>query len=76
MQVVGAVGFQNRRLDIPDNTDPVLAEIIMKCWQTLVPLTCLVQISISIVLPDSVYCPDEFSHLCMLNSHLCFLCSI
>ncbi|TVU28493.1 hypothetical protein EJB05_20012 [Eragrostis curvula] len=34
MQVVGAVGFQNRRLDIPDNIDPVIAEIIMKCWQT------------------------------------------
>uniref|UniRef100_J3LH04 non-specific serine/threonine protein kinase n=1 Tax=Oryza brachyantha TaxID=4533 RepID=J3LH04_ORYBR len=34
MQVVGAVGFQNRRLDIPDNTDPVIAEIITKCWQT------------------------------------------
>jgi serine/threonine protein kinase len=34
MQVVGAVGFQNRRLDIPDNTDPAIAEIIAKCWQT------------------------------------------
>jgi hypothetical protein len=52
MQVVGAVGFQNRRLDIPDNTDPVLAEIIMKCWQTLVPLTCLVQISIILHRPS------------------------
>lgn len=39
MQVVGAVGFQNRRLDIPDNTDPAIAEIIAKCWQTLVCLT-------------------------------------
>uniref|UniRef100_A0A0D9VKY0 non-specific serine/threonine protein kinase n=1 Tax=Leersia perrieri TaxID=77586 RepID=A0A0D9VKY0_9ORYZ len=34
MQVVGAVGFQNRRLDIPDNTDPVIAGIITQCWQT------------------------------------------
>ncbi|XP_062222042.1 probable serine/threonine-protein kinase SIS8 isoform X2 [Phragmites australis] len=34
MQVVGAVGFQNRRLEIPDNVDPTIAEIIMKCWQT------------------------------------------
>ncbi|CAO2047524.1 unnamed protein product [Urochloa humidicola] len=34
MQVVGAVGFQNRRLDIPDNIDPAIAEIIGKCWQT------------------------------------------
>ncbi|KAL6635109.1 hypothetical protein ACP70R_027780 [Stipagrostis hirtigluma subsp. patula] len=37
MQVVGAVGFQNRRLDIPDNIDPTIADIIMKCWQTLGP---------------------------------------
>ncbi|KAG8379366.1 hypothetical protein BUALT_Bualt07G0081100 [Buddleja alternifolia] len=34
MQVVGAVGFQHRRLDIPDNMDPVVADIIRKCWQT------------------------------------------
>ncbi|KAL3639396.1 hypothetical protein CASFOL_017303 [Castilleja foliolosa] len=34
MQVVGAVGFQHRRLDIPGNMDPAVADIIMKCWQT------------------------------------------
>ncbi|KAI9101600.1 hypothetical protein K1719_023844 [Acacia pycnantha] len=34
MQVVGAVGFQHRRLDIPDNMDPAVADIIRKCWQT------------------------------------------
>ncbi|KAL3640732.1 hypothetical protein CASFOL_015700 [Castilleja foliolosa] len=34
MQVVGAVGFQHRRLDIPDDMDPAVADIIMKCWQT------------------------------------------
>ncbi|XP_073281836.1 probable serine/threonine-protein kinase SIS8 isoform X1 [Primulina huaijiensis] len=34
MQVVGAVGFQHRRLDIPDNMDPVIADIITKCWKT------------------------------------------
>ncbi|KAL4196745.1 hypothetical protein AMTRI_Chr04g247750 [Amborella trichopoda] len=34
MQVVGAVGFQHRRLDIPDDMDPVLGDIIRKCWQT------------------------------------------
>lgn len=34
MQVVGAVGFQHRRLDIPDNLDPAIADIIRKCWQT------------------------------------------
>ncbi|KAM0829710.1 hypothetical protein ACQ4PT_066712 [Festuca glaucescens] len=35
MQVVGAVGFQSRRLDIPDNVDPAVAEIITRCWQTV-----------------------------------------
>ncbi|KAI5382537.1 putative serine/threonine-protein kinase sis8, variant 2 [Lathyrus oleraceus] len=34
MQVVGAVGFQHRRLDIPDNVDPAVANIIRQCWQT------------------------------------------
>ncbi|XVE58846.1 hypothetical protein DITRI_Ditri04bG0202000 [Diplodiscus trichospermus] len=34
MQVVGAVGFQHRRLHIPDDMDPAIAEIIRKCWQT------------------------------------------
>ncbi|XP_021909098.1 probable serine/threonine-protein kinase SIS8 isoform X2 [Carica papaya] len=34
MQVVGAVGFQHRRLDIPDNMDPTIANIIRRCWQT------------------------------------------
>ncbi|XP_008240167.1 PREDICTED: serine/threonine-protein kinase EDR1 isoform X2 [Prunus mume] len=34
MQVVGAVGFQHRRLDIPDDIDPAIADLIRKCWQT------------------------------------------
>ncbi|KAM4121464.1 hypothetical protein ACB094_01G007800 [Castanea mollissima] len=34
MQVVGAVGFQNRRLEIPEEVDPVVAQIICDCWQT------------------------------------------
>ncbi|KAK4744239.1 hypothetical protein SAY87_010551 [Trapa incisa] len=34
MQVVGAVGFQNRRLDIPKELDPKVASIIWGCWQT------------------------------------------
>ncbi|KAJ4908511.1 Protein kinase superfamily protein [Raphanus sativus] len=34
MQVVGAVGFQNRRLEIPDDIDPTVAQIIRDCWQT------------------------------------------
>ncbi|KAK8936649.1 Serine/threonine-protein kinase EDR1 [Platanthera zijinensis] len=34
MQVVGAVGFQNRRLEIPSEVDPLVARIIWECWQT------------------------------------------
>ncbi|XVF31208.1 hypothetical protein REPUB_Repub16aG0125900 [Reevesia pubescens] len=34
MQVVGAVGFQNRRLEIPKELDPLVARIIWQCWQT------------------------------------------
>ncbi|KAL6628907.1 hypothetical protein ACP70R_028672 [Stipagrostis hirtigluma subsp. patula] len=33
MQVVGAVGFQNRRLDIPKEVDPQVAKIISSCWE-------------------------------------------
>ncbi|KAI3832442.1 hypothetical protein MKX03_020676, partial [Papaver bracteatum] len=33
MQVVGAVGFQNRRLEIPKEVDPAVAKIICDCWQ-------------------------------------------
>jgi sterile alpha motif and leucine zipper-containing kinase AZK len=32
MQVVGAVGFQHRHLDIPEDMDPVVARIITDCW--------------------------------------------
>ncbi|XP_057770494.1 probable serine/threonine-protein kinase SIS8 isoform X2 [Salvia miltiorrhiza] len=34
MQVVGAVGFQHRRLDIPDDMDPVIRGIVLRCWET------------------------------------------
>ncbi|CAI9784860.1 unnamed protein product [Fraxinus pennsylvanica] len=33
MQVVGAVGFQGRCLDIPLTLDPLVAEIISDCWK-------------------------------------------
>eukprot|EP00271_Cylindrocystis_brebissonii_P006252 TRINITY_DN18962_c0_g1_i1.p1 TRINITY_DN18962_c0_g1~~TRINITY_DN18962_c0_g1_i1.p1 ORF type:complete len:1023 (-),score=218.41 TRINITY_DN18962_c0_g1_i1:1253-4321(-) len=32
MQVVGAVGFQHKRLDIPDDLNPALGELITSCW--------------------------------------------
>ncbi|KAL8159578.1 hypothetical protein V2J09_001115 [Rumex salicifolius] len=34
MQVVGAVGFQKQRLEIPKEVDPLVARIILECWQT------------------------------------------
>ncbi|XWS17642.1 hypothetical protein CRYUN_Cryun33cG0085000 [Craigia yunnanensis] len=34
IQVVGAVGFQNRRLEIPEDIDPMVAQIMRECWQT------------------------------------------
>ncbi|KAK7377048.1 hypothetical protein VNO80_02468 [Phaseolus coccineus] len=34
MQVVGAVGFQNKRLEIPEDVNPAVAQIIRDCWQT------------------------------------------
>ncbi|KAF9614613.1 hypothetical protein IFM89_019590 [Coptis chinensis] len=34
MQVVGAVGFQNRRLEIPEDVDPVVAQTISDCWES------------------------------------------
>lgn len=34
MQVVGAVGFQNRRLEIPKDVDPQVASIISSCWDS------------------------------------------
>ncbi|XP_009602499.1 uncharacterized protein [Nicotiana tomentosiformis] len=34
MQVVGAVGFMNQRLDIPKNVNPQWASIIESCWHS------------------------------------------
>ena len=47
MQVVGAVGFQHRRLDIPDDMDPTIADIIRKCWLTWVFLGCYLSFIVS-----------------------------
>ncbi|GJP44618.1 hypothetical protein CLOM_g3991 [Closterium sp. NIES-68] len=32
MQVVGAVGFQQRRLVIPGSVDPAVSKVIGACW--------------------------------------------
>ncbi|CAI9267719.1 unnamed protein product [Lactuca saligna] len=32
MQVIGAVGFMNRRLEIPKDVDPLWASLIQSCW--------------------------------------------
>ncbi|XP_020693569.1 probable serine/threonine-protein kinase SIS8 isoform X1 [Dendrobium catenatum] len=34
MQVVGAVGYQNKRLDIPQEVDPLVSKIITDCWES------------------------------------------
>ncbi|XP_058772932.1 serine/threonine-protein kinase STY46 isoform X2 [Vicia villosa] len=34
LQVVGVVGFMNRRLDLPEGLDPHVASIINDCWQS------------------------------------------
>ncbi|KAL9270095.1 putative serine/threonine-protein kinase SIS8 [Drosera capensis] len=34
LQVVGVVGFMNRRLDIPEGLDPRVSALINECWET------------------------------------------
>ncbi|XAR70336.1 Non-specific serine/threonine protein kinase [Bertholletia excelsa] len=34
LQVVGIVGFMDRRLDLPDNLDPRVSSIICDCWRS------------------------------------------
>ncbi|KAL3738094.1 hypothetical protein ACJRO7_019599 [Eucalyptus globulus] len=34
LQVVGVVGFMDRRLDMPEGIDPVIASLIHDCWQS------------------------------------------
>ncbi|KAL2547355.1 PAS domain-containing protein tyrosine kinase family protein [Forsythia ovata] len=34
LQVVGVVGFMDRRLDLPENLDPRVSSIICDCWQS------------------------------------------
>ncbi|XP_074281560.1 uncharacterized protein LOC141606363 [Silene latifolia] len=34
MQVIGAVGFMNQRLDIPEDVDPMWASMIESCWHS------------------------------------------
>jgi len=36
LQVIGAVGFMNQRLDIPKNVDPQWVSIIESCWHRFV----------------------------------------
>ncbi|KAK1352884.1 dual specificity protein kinase shkD [Heracleum sosnowskyi] len=34
LQVVGVVGFMDRRLDIPETTDPRISSVIEDCWKS------------------------------------------
>lgn len=38
MQVVGAVGFQHRHLDVPEWVDPLVTELILECWNPVAQL--------------------------------------
>ncbi|KAD5317274.1 hypothetical protein E3N88_17220 [Mikania micrantha] len=51
MQVVGAVGFQHRHLDIPDSIDPAVARIITDCWHPSVNPCYLEFLSVDFSLP-------------------------
>ncbi|KAF3450257.1 hypothetical protein FNV43_RR06337 [Rhamnella rubrinervis] len=42
-EVVGAVGFHNRRIEIPEDVDPVVAQIICDYWQRSVTTSGYVQ---------------------------------
>ena len=42
LQVVGAVGFRNQRLEIPMDVDPQWASMIESCWQRWVIPSMLV----------------------------------
>ena len=37
LQVVGAVGFMEQRLKIPENLDPEVAKLITDCWARWAP---------------------------------------
>ncbi|KAI3970806.1 hypothetical protein MKX01_024453 [Papaver californicum] len=34
MQVIGAVGFMDQRIEIPKDTDPQWASLIESCWHS------------------------------------------
>jgi hypothetical protein len=53
MQVVGAVGFQNRHLEITEDIDPAIAQIIRDCWQLWVTD------QVNIFIWNNVCCDDE-----------------
>ncbi|KAF2287915.1 hypothetical protein GH714_003184 [Hevea brasiliensis] len=72
MQVVGAVGFQNGRLEIPKDVDPLVARIITECWQTdpnLRPSFAQLAVALKplqrLVIPSHL---DQPAHLCSRRS--------
>jgi hypothetical protein len=42
LQVIGAVGFMNQRLEIPKDVDPQWASIIESCWHRCLFLFMLI----------------------------------
>lgn len=41
LQVIAAVGFNRKRLDIPSDLNPQVATVIEACWAKCVSFTCL-----------------------------------
>ncbi|KAB5556332.1 hypothetical protein DKX38_007241 [Salix brachista] len=63
MQVVGAVGFQNRRLEIPKEVDPLVARIILQCWQTDPNLRpSFAQLAVALVPLQRLAVPSHLDH--------------
>ncbi|KAH0728398.1 hypothetical protein KY285_002438 [Solanum tuberosum] len=68
MQVVGAVGFQNKRLEIPKELDPIVARIIWECWQTDPNLRpSFAQLTVALTPLQRLVIP---AYVDQLNSHL------
>ncbi|KAF9616909.1 hypothetical protein IFM89_032871 [Coptis chinensis] len=68
LQVVGVVGFMDRRLDVPETLDPQLSSVILDCWRSdpdsRPSFQELIQrmINLSRNVPSSVRC-EEFRSL-------------
>lgn len=66
LQVIGAVGFMNNRLEIPEDVDPQWASIIEGCWQRFAILS-LCHASYFSFLPLSYKYPNTDINCCFIK---------